>query len=221
MTIKLPNFKRLYDYETFFHLTANKERYEKFLTHFEVFKKTAKLKGEIVECGVFKGTSFVRFCTFRDLFKLKKKVIGFDNFSNKYPLTKIKKDQQMIKNWIKKSGGKSISKNQLISTMKILKIKNYELIKGDVKETIPKYLKKNKLKISLLNIDIDFLESTKVCLENLYPLVEKNGIILLDNYGFGFGETKIINTFFKKFKKKNKLEKLHYVKNRPYFVVKK
>ena len=49
-------------------------------------------------------------------------------------------------------------------------------------ETIPSFRKKNPgLKISLLNIDIDFVELALTVLENFYPLVSKGGI-LFDNY---------------------------------------
>ena len=57
--IKLPKFdsQSMYDYETNFHLTMNEDRISKFLTHYEAFKISKEIPGEIVECGVFKGTS--------------------------------------------------------------------------------------------------------------------------------------------------------------------
>ena len=60
------------------------------------------------------------------------------------------------------------------------------------------------LKISLLNIDIDFVEPTYCALENLYPLVMPGGIVLLDNYagespeGIALhGDTKGVDDYFK------------------------
>ena len=68
--IKLPKFtESMYDSETDFNLQMNKERISKFLIHYEIFKKISKVKGDIVECGIFKGTSFVRLALFRELFK--------------------------------------------------------------------------------------------------------------------------------------------------------
>ena len=68
--IKLPKFdaQSMYDYETNFHLTMNEERISKLLTHYEAFKISSKTPGEIVECGVFKGTSLVRFGMMRKIF---------------------------------------------------------------------------------------------------------------------------------------------------------
>ncbi len=220
MSIILPLHKKRFDYETYFHLTANEERYSKLLTHYELFKRAEKVKGDIIECGVFKGTSFVRFCFFLKLYKSKKKIIGFDNFSNNYPKTSEVKDLKIRSKWIKESGGNSISVVQLRKILNKNNIKNFELIKGDVVKTIPKFLKKNKkLKIALLNIDIDFYESTKACLTNLFKHVSKNGIILLDNYNMGYGETNSIKEFFLNQKKKYKFQKLNFSK-KPYFVIK-
>ena len=73
-------------------------------------------------------------------------------------------------------------------------------------QTIPMYIKKNpNLKISLLNVDIDFVETTQCVLDNLYGKVVKGGVIIFDNYeGIGTGgtfykgETETINKFLKK-----------------------
>ena len=73
-------------------------------------------------------------------------------------------------------------------------------------QTIPNFVKKNpNLKIALLNVDIDFVETTQCVLDNLYNKVIKGGIILFDNYeGVGTGgtfykgETDTIKRFLKK-----------------------
>ena len=118
-----------------------------------------------------------------------------------------------------------ISTNQLDKIFKKKKIENYELIKGDVLKTIPKYIKKNpKLKISLLNIDIDFVETTQCVLDNFYDKVVKGGIVLFDNYqGVGTGgtfykgETETINKFLKKINKR--IIKFSFF-NRPSYIIK-
>jgi O-methyltransferase len=37
--------------------------------------------------------------------------------------------------------------------------------------------------IALLRLDSDWYESTRECLEYLYPKVAKNGVIVIDDYG--------------------------------------
>tara|TARA_B100000614_G_scaffold236765_1_gene234509 strand:+ start:137 stop:820 length:684 start_codon:yes stop_codon:yes gene_type:complete len=226
--IKLPKFsmQTMYDSETDFNLQMSVERMSKFLIHYEAFKLIKNIEGSIVECGIFKGTSFVRFGVLRDAYKkTKSKLIGFDVFNDIYPNTSFENEQKHRKHWIKTAGPSSISMGQLRKVFKNQKIKNYELVKGDVLKSIPKYLKKNKnLKISLLNIDLAFVEPTKCALELLYDKVVKNGVILFDNYGgegtngiFYKGETKVIKDFLKK--KKRKIKKFEIFK-RPAYIIK-
>ena len=64
----------------------------KLLIQYELFSITEKIPGEIIECGVFKGISLIRFSIFRDLFqKNSKKIIGFDTFG-KFPSAQFSKD---------------------------------------------------------------------------------------------------------------------------------
>jgi len=85
----LPDFSKAFEYENNFYLSCDNTRLSKILAHYELFKATMDLPGEIVECGVFKGASFVRFAGFRDLFcnPFNHKLIGFDIFG-KFPVQK-------------------------------------------------------------------------------------------------------------------------------------
>jgi len=206
--INLPDFteQKMYDYETFYHLTMNLDRVSKYVIHYEAMKMVQNIPGAVIECGVFKGTSFARFSLFRELFGNfnSKKLIAFDVFSDDFPDTKFEEDKKIREDWINTAGGSSISADQLSMVLDRNEIKNYQLIEGDVLNTIPQYVNKNKgLKISLLNIDIDFVEPTYCALENLYPLVMPGGIVLLDNYagespeGIALhGDTKGVDDYF-------------------------
>tara|TARA_B100001063_G_C16529630_1_gene435764 strand:- start:33 stop:710 length:678 start_codon:yes stop_codon:yes gene_type:complete len=204
------NTQEMYDAETNFNLLMTPERLSKFLVHYEAFKKIRNIKGNIVEAGVYKGTSFSRFSMLRKLFKKEScKLIGFDVFEEPYPETKYSNEKKQREHWIKTAGGVSISKKNLERILKKKGIKNFELIKGDVLKTIPKFKKRNNIKIALLNVDIDFVESTECVLYNLYENVVKGGVILFDNYrGIGTsgiqykGETRVINKFLNAIKKK-------------------
>ena len=212
-------------YENFFYLTSKKLRILKILDHYEIYKKIFNVKGDVVECGVFKGASLIRLLTFRDLYEnsKKRKVYGFDAFG-KFPRPKNKKiltkktDTKFAKNHDTKIGiGISVQKLKHYINKK--KITNYQLIKGDVNKTVPEFIKKNKkIKIALLHLDLDIYEPTFNVLNYLYKYVVKNGIILLDDYSHIKGATKAINDFFKNKKIKiNKASKF----GRPYYIVKK
>jgi hypothetical protein len=223
MTIKFPDFKKMFDYETNFHLTMNSERLAKLICHYEIFKKVKNVSGDVVECGVFKGTSLARFGLMRKIFGYKKtsKILAFDVFSDVFPTTKYQEGKKDRKDWVKNAGSSSISRKQMSKVFKKQNTKNFELIAGDITKTLPKYIKKNpKLKISLLNIDIDFVESTFCSLEYLYPRVSKGGIILLDNYGAFHGDTTGVDLYFKKIKKKPSIRRFPFAK-RPCYIIKK
>ena len=76
------------------------------------------------------------------------------------------------------------------------KFENFELVKGDVTKTLPKFLKKNpKLKISLLHLDMDIYEPTKFVLFRLFNKISRGGVILLDDYDKVYGATKAVDKF--------------------------
>lgn len=198
--IELPDFAKTYDYENYFYWTCDNQRIGKLIAHYELFKLSSSIKGAIVECGVFKGASFVRFAIYRNLFSnsAEKKLIGFDSFS-KFPETEFEPDKKMRIDFVEECGEQSISVNQL---NEVLKFKgcdlNVDLVAGDITETIPEYLRENPdLKISLLNLDADLYEPSVAILEHLYPRIEKGGILILDDYGVFPGETKAADDYFK------------------------
>tara|TARA_B110000495_G_C22920262_1_gene537630 strand:- start:60 stop:719 length:660 start_codon:yes stop_codon:yes gene_type:complete len=218
--IKLPNIKNSFNYENNFYLSCDNSRIGKFMAHYELFKMSMDKPGSIIECGVFKGISLVRFATFRNLLNKKsKKIIGFDMFG-KFPETKFVKDQKLRKKFIKDAGENGISKTQLLQTLKRKKLnEKIELIPGDITSTIPKYIKRNpKMKISFLNLDTDIYEPAVTILECLYPKLVKGGILLLDDYGVFPGETKAVDEYFKG--KNIKINKFPFSKT-PHYIIKK
>lgn len=218
--IKLPNFENSFNYENNFYLSCDNSRIGKFMAHYELFKKSMDKPGSIIECGVFKGTSLIRFATFRNLLNKKsKKIIGFDMFG-KFPETGFEKDQKLRTKFIKDAGINSISKKQLMQIMKRKKLsEKIELIEGDITLTIPKYVKKNpNLKISFLNLDTDIYEPAVTILEYLYPKIVKGGILVLDDYGVFSGETKAVNEYFGG--ENIKINKFPFSKT-PHYIIKK
>ena len=227
--INLPEFSTqdMYDFETYFHLSTKTDRMSKLIAHYEAYKIAAEIPGEIVECGVFKGTSFLRFAHFREILgsQISAKLIAFDVFSDDYPETAFDEDQVQREHWIKTAGPSSISEEQLSSVMQKKGFDNFKIIAGDVLETVPKFKSENPgLKISLLNIDIDFVEPTRCVLEQLYDCVSVGGVVLFDNYAgegdsgkYLHGDTKGIDDFFED--KKVKLKKFPFCA-RPCYLIK-
>jgi len=164
-----------------------------FIARFEVFKYSLNVPGAIIDCGVFKGQSLMTWAKLVEIFcpgDTFKKIIGFDTFKGFPDLSKT--DGAKIPRRDKVVGGfnaesflpmleKIIDINQQDSM--IPRFKRVELKKGDVRKTIPTFVKENPgIRISLLHIDMDLYEPTKTALKYLYPLVSPGGVILLDEY---------------------------------------
>lgn len=192
------DISKKWDYENGFYLTSDTSRIGKLLNHLEIYKKIIHLPGDILEFGVYKGTSLVRLLSFRDLLESSnsRKVVGFDIFG-KFPDTlELESDKQFVKRF-ENAGGYGISKEELTIHLNNKGFKNYELIKGDIIKTIPEFIDQNQAKkISLLHIDVDVYEPTKLILESLWDKVVKGGILMLDDYSTVEGETKAVDEFF-------------------------
>ncbi|HMS51719.1 MAG: class I SAM-dependent methyltransferase [Sphingobacteriales bacterium] len=198
--ISLPDFNKAFEYENNFYLSCDNTRLSKILSHYELFKQVIGLPGAIVECGVFKGASLVRFAGFRDLFgnAYSNKIIGFDIFGE-FPETNFEDDKKYRSNFINAAGASSISVEQLKTVLTQKGIdKNVELVSGDILKTVPEYVKNNPhLKIALLNLDTDVYEPAVTILEHFYPRIVRGGVLILDDYGTFPGETKAVDDYFK------------------------
>lgn len=212
---------RVFYFENNFYLTSKKDRLAKVLSHYEIYKKIIDLPGEIIECGIFKGASLSRLIMFRDLLESSnsRNIIGFDTFED-FPETNYEKDKIKRNDFIDKAGKKSIPLKKLKENLYQRNLyENVRLIKGDIIETIPKFVKENpELKIALINLDTDIYEPAEIILKYLYPHLVKGGIIMFDDYGVFPGETKAIDEFFKN---KNELIKKVNLNKTPSYIIKK
>ncbi len=220
---KLPslNEKSRFEYENNFYLSCGPERLAKVLSHYELFKKSLSVPGDLIECGVFKGVSLSRWIKFREILSSKneKKIIGFDTYSE-FPETFFQGDIKSREQFIKSAGLESIGKDQLKSLLGKQGLDdNVSLVEGDIRKTIPEYLKLNpNCKISLLNIDVDIYESTKFALETLFPYVSTNGVIIFDDYGAFAGANKAIDEYLMKIDFKKGLQKFPFANNPSYII---
>ena len=73
--------------------------------------------------------------------------------------------------------------------------KKYQLIKGDIIETLDDE-KNIPDKISFLRMDTDIYKTTKKQLEKLYPKLSIGGILHIDDYGICPGVKKAVDEYF-------------------------
>lgn len=199
MAIDLPDFERCFDYENNFYLACHPGRLAKCLAHYHLYKMAVDKPGDLVECGVFKGSSLVRWAKFRALFACasSQKIIGFDTFES-FPETSFQPDVERRLRFIQAAGDQSISVDQLWEVLRHHGLEaNVELVKGDIRTTLPEYVQSNpQLRISMLVVDVDLYEPTKAAMEHLYSRLVKGGVLVLDDYGSFAGANKAIEEFF-------------------------
>ncbi len=192
--------KNKWDYENGFYLTSDCTRMGKMLAHYELYKSITHLPGDVLEFGVYKGCSLIRFAQYREALEAtcSRRIIGFDAFGQ-FPV--VPSDSNFDKSFIsqfEKQSGNGISKTELEQVFSYKKLHNIELIEGDILDTLAEYLSSNPaLKIALLHIDVDVYRPTKYILEKLFERVVKGGLIILDDYGKVEGETRAVDEFFK------------------------
>jgi len=161
----------------------------KFLVKYELFKKVLPLAGSIIEIGVLHGVSLMGFAHFSSIFEhlnVQRKIIGFDTFEG-FPSDGTKFDDETVakKGYLNVDSFADISESIRIYDMNrsLNHITKVQLIKGDIIKTVPKYMKDNPHTIvSLLYLDADLYEPTKIAIENFYPRMPKGSIIAFDDF---------------------------------------
>lgn len=73
---------------------------------------------------------------------------------------------------------------------------DYKLVKGWFNETLPSFPKSNET--TLLRLDGDCYDSTMTCLEHLYPLVQKGGLVIIDDYFVWDGCSRAVHDYLSK-----------------------
>lgn len=142
------------------------------------------IEGDIVECGVGGGQSlsYILFNLTYNEKHFNRRYIGFDSFEG-FPEPS---DKDYSPRNPKKGDWNHIDKDFVISNLTDLgfKDKHYEkikFIKGYFERTFQQE-KDNITKISILHIDCDLYSSTKISLVTWFDKLEKNGIIVFDEY---------------------------------------
>lgn len=202
--------EKCWDYENGFYLTSHVTRLAKMLAHYELYKTIVSLPGHVVECGVYKGASFLRFATFREILESphSRKMIGFDAFGSFPDDHEDAANKEFIRRF-SEAGGDGIGRESLGEILAYKGFDNCELIEGDICRTVPQYvLDHPELKIALLHIDVDVYQPTKVILEQLFKRVVKGGLVVFDDYGTVAGETRAVDEFLEKAERGLLIEKL-------------
>ena len=169
---------------------ASRQALAKFLTKYEIFQKILHVNGSIVEAGVLHGGGTLAWAKLSSILEPTnhtRKIIGFDTFAG-FPSIKDKDkkgtDGSLLKiGELKGSAQKSVTEAVSIydENRPLNHIPKVELVEGDIVNTAPAYIKENPhLVISMLYLDVDLYQPTKVMLETFLPVMPKGAVIVFD-----------------------------------------
>lgn len=210
-----------WDYENGFYHTSHYTRIAKLVAHYELYTKIIGLPGHVVELGVYKAASFIRFCSFREMLEspFSRKIIGFDAFGAfPIPAGASAADLHFVEAF-ENEGGEGLSLEEADIILKAKGFVNYELIGGDILQTVPDYVDTHpEMRIALLHIDVDIYKPTVVALEYFYDRIVPGGFLVFDDYSIVAGETDAVDEFFAN--KGLSIQKLP-ISHRPAYIQKK
>lgn len=160
----------------------------------DIAEKCKHLSGVFVECGVAAGAQVIIMADMCP----NKIIYAFDSFKG-IPLPSNRDDQmpgiKMLsrfeqsqlpdpgKQLLQTSGAVVVSVEQFQINLQIAEVNadNIVVVPGWFEETVSFY-KDGLGAIALLRLDGDLYNSTKVCLENLFPLVVAGGFVIIDDW---------------------------------------
>ena len=155
----------------------------------ELYQQVVDLPGIIVEFGVWWGANLALFESFRSVYEpynWTRKVVGFDTLKG-YPSiapedgasAHAKVGGYTVTEGYEEYLGRMLDAHEADNVMS--HIKKYDLVKGDVMDTIDRYFEENpETIIALAYFDLALYEPTKKCLEAIRPHLMRGSVIALD-----------------------------------------
>jgi hypothetical protein len=161
----------------------------RYIALYEIFKKILPVHGSIIECGVNWGGGLMWFAQLSAALEpvnFQRKIHGFDSFEGFVAISN--EDQNKLNAQLKVGGFAADSFEDLLEAISLYDqnrfighIPKVMLHKGDACKTMPEFVKKYPhTVVSLLHLDFDLYEPTKVAIECFYPRMPKGGIIIFD-----------------------------------------
>jgi hypothetical protein len=171
-------------------LFANRISVAAALSRIELFKMVQDIPGAIIECGVYKGSSlmlYMQLSMILEPYAINRSIVGFDTFSGFASIDSeedpLDIDESMFSDTDETLIQEMINANDLVRPVN--RIPRCEIVKGDILETVPAFVKtRPDLVVAMLILDTDLYSSTKVALETFMPYMPKGAIVVLDEVAY-------------------------------------
>ena len=168
---------------------VRRQNLTRFVALYEIFKRVLAVKGSVIECGVHQGFGIVTWAKLSAILEpvnLTRRIYGFDTFKG-FP-DPSEQDRSAASRHVKKGDLAADIREEIEglaaihdSTRFLGHIPKVKLIPGDATETIPQFIKEHPhLLVSLLFMDFDLYEPTKVALEHFLPRMPAGAVVAFD-----------------------------------------
>jgi hypothetical protein len=176
-----------------------------------------RIPGDFVECGVWRGGSMMTVAlALRSLGETDRDLYLYDTFTGMPPPSGHDKryDGTTASHLIAVGGpnARILAYASLEDVQANLGVTGYpaeriHYVQGRVEETIPATVSQ---RIAMLRLDTDWYESTLHELEQLYPRLEKNGVLIIDDYGHWRGSQQATDEYLARLNPVPFLNRLDY-----------
>ncbi|MCE5310598.1 MAG: TylF/MycF family methyltransferase [Acidobacteriales bacterium] len=176
--VKLENFTKY----------VRRQHLKRFIAMYEVFKLALPVKGSIIECGVYRGFGVMAWAKLSAMLEpenLTRRIYGFDTFRG-FPSV-ADKDRSTFTD----SEPGDLCADSYEELLQLVReydrdrflghIPKVELIRGDITQTVPEFCASHPhLLVSLMYLDADMYEPTKIALETFLPRMPKGAVLVFD-----------------------------------------
>jgi O-methyltransferase len=163
----------------------------------------AKVPGDIVECGVWRGgSSMMAALTLREL-GAGRRIWLYDTFEGMPPPGEndVRYSGESAESLLESAQRSPGAWNEwawatlddVRDNMTSTGHDAFEYVAGPIEETVPANA---PAEIALLRLDTDWYESTRHELQHLYPRLAEGGVLIIDDYGHWQGARRAVNEYF-------------------------
>jgi O-methyltransferase len=191
-----------------------------YVDNLELCAKFGATPGCVVECGVWRGGMSAGMA---EVLGADREYFLFDSFEG-LPAACEDLDGASAVAWQENSRSPAYHNNctatedEATAAMKLSGATSFSLVKGWFNETLPRFAP--PCDIAVLRLDGDWYDSTRVCLENLYPHVAPGGIVIVDDYYNWDGCARAVNEFLGRIASPNAVPRLRQFRDLVAYLIK-
>ena len=163
---------------------------QSLVTRYELYKLVLDVPGDIIECGVYQGNSFTwlaNLSVILEPFAINRRIIGFDTFEGFSSIDSSADPADVSSDNFADTSYEIISRSleNLDTVRPVNKVNRFELVKGDIVTSLPKYVDEHPwMTCAMLILDTDLYRPTFTALKTILPIMPKGAVVVFDEYNY-------------------------------------